>query len=536
MSETYIDPEKIEIKSQIDKMFKGGQIKKAIELCKSELEKDPTNSELHIRLGDLYMEWHLDIYQPKNYLDETLTEYQRALESSINSKTIHYKMGTALYHKGDLDKALSHLNFCIEYDSKMAEAYYMIAKVLVKKDYYGEAFENLEKAIRFGKLKISRAHYLIHLLYDIKSNNTLKSKFMSLWHLLISALTVAFDRDAQKDIFRKLSYLTFIPVFVKGYYLEKTRNVYRAIELYSQAIDRAPRFLPFYILLGDVYKSIGKIGDAINEYRMALWLDPLNITAYRSLCVLYEEQGDYDNATLMYKKLIEMHPNDAIYYSNMANLLYLKGKFDEAIACYQTAVTLNPNRTWTSVIAQTMGYIFQESKENHDAAISAYQSAFLLNPSDIDIYISLGSAFYDKGDYNNALTVYRTALEIAPDNARIHCNLGYLLWGKGLLDESIKEYEIAIKLDLSYDIAYNNLGVIYLDDLGYVQKALDMFEQAAKYNPNYALAHYNMGRAMSIKGNNVEAARLYQIALDLNSYTNELDPNEIKSRIDNLFD
>ena len=536
MNKAHTVPEIKQIRAQIDKMYRGGQMKSAIELCQSALKSDPTNPDLHIRLGDLYFEWHFDIHQAKNFLEEAITEYQCALESNLDSSLIHYKIGVALFYKGDLDKALSHFNFCIEYDDKMADANYMIAKILIKKDHYTEAFPYLEKALKYGKLKVSRAHYLMGLFYGLKPNKTLRQSLLSSWHLLVSTLSMGLDTDARKEFFHKLVYTKFIPLIVKGYYLEKTRNVYRAIDLYSQAIEQAPRFIHLYILLGDVYRSIGKISDAINEYRMALWLDPTNVSAYRSLCSLYEEQGDYDNAIGMYQKLIEMHPNDAVYYSNMGNLLYLKGNFDTAIACYQTAITLNPNRNWTSVIAQTVGYIFHESKDNYDAAISAYQSASLLNPTDIDIYISLGSAFYDKGDYNNALMVYRTALEIDPNNARIHCNLGYLLWGKGMIDESIKEYETAIKLDPSYDIAYNNLGVIYLDDLGYVQKAMELFQIAAKYNPNYALAHYNMGRAMGIKGNKIEAARLYQIALDLNSFTNELDNNEIKARIDSLFD
>ena len=105
-----------------------------------------------------------------------------------------------------------------------------------------------------------------------------------------------------------------------------------------------------------------------------------------------------------------------------------------------------------------------------------------------------------------------------------------------MIDDSIKEYELAIKLDPAYDIAYNNLGVIYLDDLGRIQKAVELFKEAINYNPNYALAFYNMGRAMSIKGDKLDAARLYQIALDLNVITNELDNNEIKARLNNLFD
>lgn len=148
----------------------------------------------------------------------------------------------------------------------------------------------------------------------------------------------------------------------------------------------------------------------------------------------------------------------------------------------------------------------------------------------------MGSAFYDKQEYNNALTVYRRALELDPTNAKIHCNLGFLHWGKGDIDEAIKEYELSIKYDPTYDIAYNNLGVIYLDDLGRVQNAIELFEKAIKYNPNYALAHYNLGRSVAIKGDKVEAAKLYQIAMDLNNVTNELDPQEITDKIQGLFD
>ncbi|MDD3012465.1 MAG: tetratricopeptide repeat protein [Candidatus Gastranaerophilales bacterium] len=525
-----------EIRFQIDKMMRGGQFKKAIELCQSALKIDPTNPDLHVRLGDLYVDWHLDIYQAKQYLEEAITEYQRAMETNLYSPVIHYKIGVALYHNGEFDKAIGHFNLCIEYDENMADAYFMIARTLAKKDRLSEAVPYLKKAIKKGHLKSSRSHYLMHLLLKSKYNVDFKQKIQSDGHFLMALFSLPFDKDAQKELFTKLSYAKFIPVFVKGYFLEKSKNIYKAIDLYSETIEEAPGFLPLYVLLGDAYRTIGKVTDAINEYKMAIWIDSTNVIAFKALCALYEEQGNYDSAADIYKKLIYMHPNDPLLYSNLANILYLKGDVKEAISHYQTAITLNPNKNWTSVIAQTLGYVLQESKENYDAAISAYQSASILNPNDTDIYISLGSAFYDKGDHNNALTVYRGALEINPNNSKIHCNLGYLLWGKGLIDESIKEYETAIRLDSTYDIAYNNLGVIYLDDLGRIVNAMDLFNLAIKHNPNYALAYYNLARAVSIKGDKLEAARLFQVSLDLNSYTKELDENDIKSKIDDLFD
>ena len=111
-----------------------------------------------------------------------------------------------------------------------------------------------------------------------------------------------------------------------------------------------------------------------------------------------------------------------------------------------------------------------------------------------------------------------------------------MYWGKGQIEEAIKTYETAIKYDPEYDIAYNNLGVIYLDDLGRVQKAIELFELAIKYNPNYALANYNLARSVAITGDKIEAAKLYQVALDVNNITHEMDSQEIKDKIQALFE
>jgi tetratricopeptide (TPR) repeat protein len=524
-----------DIINKINRLKKSGQFNMAVELCRSVLETDPLNADLHIKLGDLYLEWHLDIYQHRQYLDEAVTEFQMALETYLKSSSLHYKIALAFYYKGEFDKAAKRLKTALEIDDKFYEAYYLSAKILTKKGQFSEALELLENAIKYGGLMAARAHYLYAVLFRYRSGKDMGLKFKAFYHFCAAALKLIFDKQALGSIKRTISYVRFIPILTKGYFLEKSGKFDDAIELYLKGIEKAPRFLFFYVVLGDIYRQTGRFFDAVNEYRMAVWVDSANPIGYRSLCALYEEAGDYDSAINVYKKLINLQPTDATYYSNLGNLFYLKGEPQFAVSCYQTAITLNPNKNWTSIVAQTLGFILQESRENYDAAIAAYQTAGILNPNDIDVYISLGSAFYEKGDYGNALTVYRSALEIVPDNARIHCNLAYLLWGKGHIDEAVKEYETSIKIDPEYDIAYNNLGVIYLDDLGKVKEAVEMFEKAVKYNPNYALANYNLARATAIKGDKVTAAKLYRSALELNSFSGELDNNEIKLRIDDLF-
>lgn len=537
-----LSPEVKPIIEAIQRLRKSEKFDDAIEKCKKVLETLPENPDLHVELGDLYFEKHSSIYQASYSIDDAITQYQYALEMLTNSAQIHYKLGNALGLKGEFDKAINHYKTAIKHNPSYAEAYYMMGVVETQRDNLIEAGYNFQKAIDLAPLASSQVHFRFYLLYNQKilkdkSKKKLQLKIEAWRHLLLAVLLLLFDKEALSNLIKtSLNAFKLLPIVLKGYYYERIGLYDKAIAIYSEAIENAVGFAPLYITLGDAYRKTNRSDDAINEYRMALWLNPSSVQAYKNLCIAFEEKGDYDSAISTYKKLMSFRPNDAVLYSNLANILYMKGDISNAISAYQTAIVLNPNKTWTSIVAQTLGYVFQEAKCDYDAAIASYQSATLLNPEDVDIYISLGSAFFDKGDLNNALAAYRAALEIDPNNAKVHCNMGYLLWGKGALQESIASYETAIKLDPYYDIAYNNLGVIYLDDIGNLEKAMQLFKKSAEINPNYALAYYNMARAESIKGDKIEAARLFQIAIELNSYTNELDTNEIKDRISRLFE
>ena len=531
MSRVNIDTKKI--KKQIDKFQKSGNIQKAIDTCKDAISENGNDADLHIKLGDLYMEWQLDIHQIRQYIDEAITEYQLALESCMNSTEIYFKLGMAFYYKRELDKAINYFKLALEYDKNLAEAHFMIAEIFLKKGDFIEAVESAQRAIDIAPLSSSRAYFL---LYNVMSLSRKTKWYHTYPKLIASFLTLPFDKYAKKEFVKRLSYIKFLPVLFRTslmiFFNGFTQEV---LDIYRETLDKAPGFIELYINLGRVYFELKRYEDAICEYKMAIWLDSLNARAYYYLCQLYEEQRDYDNAIETCIKLIELQPHVADFHCKLAQYLYLKGDVNEAVNHYQTAVTLNPNPEWTSVVAQTLGFIFQENINNLDAAISSYQNAYQLNPNDIDIYLNLGNVFFEKESFDNALIVYKKALEIYPNNARLHCNLGYLYWGKGDTEEAIKEYEKAIKYDNFYDIAYNNLGVIYLDDLGKVQKAIELFEAARKYNPNYALAHYNLARSIAVTGDKIEAAKLYQIALDINNYTRELDPADIEEKIQDLF-
>lgn len=114
--------------------------------------------------------------------------------------------------------------------------------------------------------------------------------------------------------------------------------------------------------------------------------------------------------------------------------------------------------------------------------------------------------------------------------------MGIALWEKDFLEEAIIAYNKSISFNPEYDIAYNNLGVIYLDGIGNTKEALRLFQQAFSINKNYALAYFNAGRAEQILGHSTIAAKYYQKALELNRVSWDLTEEEILEKIHSLFE
>ena len=217
-----------------------------IERCRLDLQKDPSNPNLHIRLGDLYMKWHLDIYNACQYIDEAITEYQLAMESLIDSPDIYYKIGVAFYHKGDLDKAINYLTMALEKKHDYYAAYYMLAETFVKKAHFTDAIDAATAAIQCSKLGSSSAHFLLHKLYDASSFKNNKTKLRASWEYFLSIILLPFDKTAISNVIRSLSYLKFLPLFLKGFYAIQLKDFSKAIDLYKNAtLLRARRHLSF---------------------------------------------------------------------------------------------------------------------------------------------------------------------------------------------------------------------------------------------------------------------------------------------------
>lgn len=134
-----------------------------------------------------------------------------------------------------------------------------------------------------------------------------------------------------------------------------------------------------------------------------------------------------------------------------------------------------------------------------------------LEPGSAAAWFNEGTALERLGRSKDAADRYRRAIALAPTHSAAHNNLGSLLLADGRTDEALAEYRRAVDADARNIDAQNNLGaLLIMSDLSDAETHLNA---ALSLDPVHAGAHFNLARALTIRGRATEAVRHYRIAL-----------------------
>jgi tetratricopeptide (TPR) repeat protein len=231
--------------------------------------------------------------------------------------------------------------------------------------------------------------------------------------------------------------------------------------------------------VGDYYRSVGMIDEALGAYQHALGLDPADNEWHRAVIDL----GDIDAVLEVINDSVE-HASDETL-GDMADILRDNGRTEEACALYLQAQQMDPADTeWTPRIAECNGVLLPDGTPIE----SALSGGATLSPSDpIDMLRSrvyandelltrLGIAHAKAGDLESARRYLHSALLISPansatlesfvavtgqtrleilerlvdevpDNDEVLGELGDQLLAEGRAQEAAAHYRLALEID-----------------------------------------------------------------------------------------
>lgn len=512
-------------------------------------------------------------------LQNAIEHYITAIKLDPSIPESYYRLASLMWENGQigLQTAIEQCKTAITIAPRNVNAHIYAGYFMKLAQDYKSAENTLKDAIKIGGINSSRPRLILSLSLLQKMNAekiTIKEFAKCLYYLVTGGLTFAWDFAFLKMLYKSFSE-AFSVLYYKnaGEFCERLNGQDAAMKIYCQAAEKTQRNELFCHKLGDICVRRNKMDSAIDYYKQALEANPVNrdiliklatvtqtffpenideaIDCYNKLLEIGEEQDSaqiyYELGHLYLKKNDKIHAISAFklaiendeenpFYNNSLAFAFVQAElYDDAIEYYQKAIKLNPDKEWTSIVCQALGSIYAQIKENFEAAIASFQAGIILDPNNSEIYLSLGDAHMAEGDLDKAIRAYCDSITINPEDYRAYAKAGIALWEKDYIEEAIVAYHRAIDLNPEYEIAQNNLGVIYLDGMGIPEEALQYFESAISVNPNYTLAYFNAGRAAQTLGKFNEAAAHYQMALDLNMLTNELDDEDVKERLYGLF-
>ena len=511
-------------------------------------------------------------------LQEAIEYYVDAVKLDPTLPESYYRLASLMWEQGQisLNTAIEQCKTACSLAPENMDAHLYTGFFMKMAQDYGSAEQEFKSAIKMSKLKSARPRLVLSqaLLQKINSKDAGISDYASfIYYLLSGSLLLALDKPSIKMFYKNIADdLSVLKYNTLGKILEKFKMISAAENVYQKAVDRIEHGEIFYNKMGDIALKNKQYSSAVESYKKVLNINPLNRDVWAKVAIIlqtyfpemqdetidcYEKLLDFDedkapiyyelghlymskddkiNAISAFKLATELDCNNPFYNNSLAYAYAKAELYDDAICHYQKAIDLNPDKEWTSIVCQALGALYAEVNENHEAAIATYQAGLILDPKNYDLYLSLGDIYMAEFDLDKAIKYYCDAITIDPSQARGYSKAGIALWEKDYLEEALVAYHKAVELDDSNPHFHNNLGILYLDGLFDAEQALEYFETAIELNPNYTLAYFNAGRASEKMGFTNDAANYYQMSINLNKITQELDEDDIKSRLHKLFE
>ncbi len=509
-------------------------------------------------------------------LINAINYYIDAIKENPLTTSAYYRLAVLMYENKQigLDGAIEQCQRAVEIDEKNADARMYLGYFLSLKGESERAKQELKEAVKLSSKGKSRARFLmaLELLGDEKNGNildTLKGAYYMTQASLVSIFDKAALRMFAKNIITDFNYLKYNTI---GKILEKFKFEKDAYQVYSDALDNTKNAPMFYEKMARIaikkqrpqvalqcYENASKlsnndpqalvnaiefmqeaypekIDELIDYYNLLVVKLPEFSRPYYELGHLYLKKEDYINASNAFRLALENDKENPFYLNSLAFTYVQLEQYATAIDLYKKAIDKNPDNEWTSVVAQALAAIYYKINNDYEAAITILEYALTLTKDKGPIYTLFGDIYFDDENMDMAIKYYNMGLMDGIKDSKIYSRLAMAYWEKNSVQDAIDCYNLAIEVDKNYDIAHNNLGVIYLDSLNDTERALSCFVEAVDLNPDYMLAHFNLGRCYASLNRKVEAATELQKAIDLNRITNEIDEEIIQEKLYKLFE
>lgn len=208
---------------------------------------------------------------------------------------------------------------------------------------------------------------------------------------------------------------------------------------------------------GKYYEVKGDLKKAYIFYRRAIQTDDTHLPSWKALANLYYLAKDWDNALEYYYYVIKYESSNPEIYSKIGDIYNALGKYSEALKMYQKAWFFEPESL--EYYIKIAGSLFLCNKTND--SIESYLSIIQKNPDCFKAMYELGIIYYKTGRYSKACFYLEKALEYELYNQEILVCLGSLYQELGELEKAIEIYSRLEEINPNSALVLHNFACVY---------------------------------------------------------------------------
>ena len=391
--------------------------------------------------------------------------------------------------------------------SQLGNAHYVIARALRSSGQEQEASVHFVRANELkSRLANTSQDRLQQYLAGESGQAGMGTQPGGSWKVAAEPLPKTVDTERLRGALSEIAARAY---FNLGVMLSQRERYLAAAGLFHRAMSWQPEFPGGDYALGVARVRAGQNERAIEPLRHALERDPNNGELRQLLAMACFNAQKYECSA----QLLEGAPlvaNDPSLIYALGVSLVRSGRPQAGAQVFSRMITEHAGSAELYVL---LGEAHSQQGD-FDNALAQFNKAIELDPRVPNAHTSAGLLHLRVGNLHDAVRHFRAELQLRPKDARTRYHLAYALQLQGNSEEAMQHLRETLRLDPGSADARYLLGKALLDG-GDATAAVEQLQASIRLAPGDARAHYQLGRAYQRLGRQEDAQRQFALYQEL---------------------
>lgn len=355
-------------------------------------------------------------------------------------------------------------------------------------------------ALRSGNLSSGRTYLRKALSSGIHDNKQIKSN-------IAASYIVEGNYNKAIDILKKIDsdQLSESSILLIKAHLKKG-DYKSALKTLQKIADGKPETSEIKFLYGVIYLEKGNISLATKYIKDSLNIKPDNILANYLLAKIYINKQAYTEAEHHLNKILSVNEKFIPALIELAQIAAINNQDKKITDFLSRAISIDSSAIYPRLIL-TRYYLATHRLDDAFSAISELEKIASTNPSVLTLKADIFSA---RNNNNKAINIYKK-LSASNDSPEIQVKIANAYLKLGDIEHARQSLKSALKLRKEYFPALATLALVEQRNSNN-KTALQLAEQAIKYNPSIQNGYILKGDLLAQQGNYKAALASYRDA------------------------